>query len=135
MRPKDRPRAYRATYALRTLLEERGIDLVAMQLEVYRKAMESFDSMRGYGEKGDAGVGYLQVCNQAVGTLAKYAFPTMTAIKVESLNDDMNHKVIDAVQVRQTILSDPFAKSAANLAVKPQEATGIPVLVGGKKDE
>lgn len=130
-------RVNRATLTMRKILEERGIDIVEMQMQVYRKAIEAFDNHRGSTEKGDAGPGYLSVANQAVGTLAKYAFPTMTAIKMEDLNNDVNTKVIDAVAVRQTILNDPFAKSAVAAAISTDtnEAKGTPVLSVGKKDD
>lgn len=122
---------------MRKILEERGIDIVEMQMQVYRKAMDAFDNHRGDTEKSDAGPAYLSVANQAIGTLAKYAFPTMTAIKMEDLNNDVNTKVIDAVAVRQTILNDPFAKSAvaAATATDTNESKGLPVLAVGKTND
>lgn len=126
--------AHKMSLTVRTILEERGIDLVDMQLEVYRKAMQAFDSHRGDTEKSDAGPAYLAICNQAIGTMAKYAFPTMTAIKLEDADRAVNDKVIDAVKVRETILNDPFANAAAAKALSNTD-TGLPVLVGGKKEE
>lgn len=125
----------KVSMAMRQILEARGIDLIEMQMQVYRKAMDAFDNERGNGDKSDAGPAYLNVCNTAIGTLAKYAFPTMSAIKLEDLNNNVNTKVIDAVQVRQTILADPFAKSAAQAATTVNaEHNGLPVLSVGKKD-
>jgi hypothetical protein len=112
--------------AMRHLIEERGIDLIQMQLDVYTKAMAAFDSHRGDTDKSDAGPAYLSVCNQAIGTLAKYTFPTMTAIKFEDLNNQVNDKVIDAVAVRDKILNDPFAKNAVNAS--KTESIGVTLL-------
>lgn len=112
--------------AMRHILEERGIDLVKMQIDVYTKAMDAFDNHRGENEKSDAGPAYLGICNQAIATLARYAYPTMSAIKIEDLDNAVNDKVIDAVAIRQKILSDPFAK---NVVVASQvEQIGLPVL-------
>ncbi len=116
----------KSSLAVRHILDERGIDLVNLQIAVYTKAMDAFDRMRGLGEKGDSGPGYLSVCNQAIGTLAKYAYPTMSAIKLEDLNNSVNDKVIDAVTIRQRILNDPFAK---NVVVASEVVSiGLPVL-------
>lgn len=112
--------------AMRHILEERGIDLVKMQIDVYTKAMDAFDNHRGENEKSDAGPAYLGICNQAIATLARYAYPTMSAIKIEDLDNAVNDKVIDAVAIRQKILSDPFAK---NVVVASQvEQIGLPIL-------
>ncbi len=116
----------KASLALRHILEERGIDLVRLQIEVYTKAMNAFDKERGLGEKGDSGPAYLGVCNQAIATLARYTYPTMSAIKLEDLNNAINDKVIDAVTVRQRILNDPFAKNA--VVASEVLSIGLPIL-------
>lgn len=128
----------KASLTMRHELERRGIDIVEMQLEVYRKAIAAFDNERGCsdgGEQGpkDTGAGYLSVANQAIATLARYSYPTMTAIKIEEADREVNEKVIDAVKVREAILNDPFAASVAKKAVSTAD-TGLPVLVGGKKE-
>jgi hypothetical protein len=119
---------------MRFLLEQRGIDLVEMQLQIYRKAIDAFDNGRGQNDKSDAGPQYLAVANTAVATLARYSYPTMTAIKIEDLDNDINKKVIDATEVRKAILNDPFSKSIADAATVPQEI-GLPVLSPGKKND
>lgn len=136
----------KTSLTLRAEMEKRGIDLLDMQLEVYRKAMASFDNRRGCsdGYEGDAdtppsppkdtGAQYLAICNQAIGTLARYSFPTMSAIKIEEADREVNNKVIDAVKVRETILNDPFAANVAHKATTNTD-TGLPVLIGGKKEE
>lgn len=121
---KTRP--HKLSMAMRAILDARGIDLVKMQIDVYTKAMAAFDSHRGDNEKSDAGSSYLGICNQAISTLAKYAYPTMTAIKLEDLDNSVNDKIIDAVAIRQRILNDPFAKNA--IAAINSEQIGLPVL-------
>lgn len=123
----------KVSLAMRHILEERGVDIVAMQIEVYTKAMHAFDNHRGDNEKSDAGSQYLSVCNTAIATLAKYAFPTMTAIKIEDLSAAENTQALDAVAIRQRILNDPFAKNVANAS--KLEPVGVPILAIGKKDD
>ncbi len=115
-------------------LQERGIDVLQMQMDIYNRAIQAYDQMRGYGEKGDAGVGYLSVANQAVATLAKYSYPTMTAIKIDDINQTVADKVIDAAIVRDKILNDPVLANAVN-ATKPTANEALPLLVKGKSDE
>jgi len=125
----------RSTLAMRFLLEERGIDLIEMQMAVYRKAMDSYDSQRGLTEKNDPGAAYLGVANQAVATLVRYAFPTLTNIKPVSESDEVSRKILDASEVRRLVLDDPFAKSVVAAVLTPQD-TGLPVLtIGIKKNE
>jgi len=135
----------KTSLTLRSELERRGIDLLEMQLEVFRKAMDAFDSRRGCtdGHPGDednppiapkdTGPQYLSVANSAIATLARYSFPTMTAIKLEDADRAVNEKVIDATKVRETILSDPFANRVAHKATTNTD-TGLPVLVSGNKE-
>src|SRR5690606_17218747 len=94
------------------------------------------DSERGCSPGGegfgptDTGFKYLSVANQAVATLARYSYPTMAAVKIESVDEEINKKVIDAVAVRETILNDPFATRV----VKKTEVgvdLGIPILTKG----
>lgn len=110
-------------------LRERNIDIVEMQMQVYNKAMKAFDDMRGYGEKGDAGVGYLSVCNQAIATIAKYSYPTMTAIKIDDINSQVAEKVIDAAIIRDGILNDPILAKAVNMT-KEKAHESVPILEG-----
>lgn len=128
----------KTSLTLRSELEKRGIDLLEMQMAVYRKAMDAYDNERGCGdgEQGpkDTGAAYLGICNQAVATLARYCYPTMSAVKIENMDREVNDKVIDAVKVRETILNDPFAVQIAHKATSSTD-TGLPVLVGGKKEE
>lgn len=105
----------KASLIMRNELKARGIDLIEMQMKIYQKAIDAYDHERGCSEGGegfgpaDTGFRYLAVANQAVATLAKYSFPTMAAVKIENIDTQMTEKVIDAVEVRNTILNDPFA--------------------------
>lgn len=131
---------HRMSLTIRAELERRGIDLLEMQMVVYQKAMKAFDEEKGCSDGGegfgptDTGADYLKICNQAIGTLAKYAYPTMTAIKLEDADSEIRDKVIDAVKVRETILNDPFAARAAVKATTNTD-TGLPILFAGKKEE
>lgn len=116
------------------LLRERNIDIVEMQMNVYNKAMKAFDDMRGFGEKGDAGVGYLSVCNQAIATIAKYSYPTMTAIKIDDINSQVAEKVIDAAIIRDKILNDPILANAVNMT-KEKAHESLPILEGKPLDD
>ena len=139
----------KASLAMRSELERRGIDIVEMQLQVYKKAMHKFDAILSEPDFEDienpdgstrrektfkeSGVGYLSVCNQAVATLARYSYPTMAAIQIQDADREVNDKVLDAVAIRETILNDPFS---ANVAHKTTiEDDSLPILSAGKKDE
>lgn len=124
----------KSSLIMRHHLEQKGIDLVELQMQVFKKAMDAFDNQRGYGEKSDAGPHYLAVCNTAIATLAKYAFPSMTAIKLEEADKSVNEKIINATEVRNTILKDPFAKNAVNAITNDPELMGLPVLSKGAND-
>lgn len=121
----------KSSLIMRHYLEQKGVDLVELQLQVFKKAMDAFDSGRGENEKSDAGPAYLSVCNTALATLARYAFPTMTAIKLEDADKTINDKIIDATAVRETILKDPFSKNAVSLTKQDPEILGLPVLTKG----
>lgn len=129
---------HKLSMTVRTELERRGIDLVQMQMSIFEKAMNAYDIGRGCSEGGegfgptDTGAYYLRVANQAVATLAKYAYPTMTAIRIEEADQRVADKVIDATKVRETILNDPFA-ARASAAISNNADTGLPVLTEGKK--
>lgn len=127
----------KASLTMRRELEARGIDIVEMQMAVYEKAMNAYDNERGCQDGGetfgptDTGFKYLAVANQAVATLARYAYPTMSAVKIENIDNDINDKVIDAVEVRNTILNDPFANRVAK-KTEMNVDTGLPVLTIGE---
>lgn len=126
----------KASLTMRRELEARGIDLIEMQMAIYRKAMDAYDHERGCSDGGegfgptDTGHKYLAVANQAVGNLARYSYPTMSAVKIENIDNEINNKVIDAVEVRNTILNDPFAHRVAKVAEMNTD-TGLPVLTIG----
>lgn len=130
----------KTSLTLRSELERRGIDLLEMQLAIYNKAIKAFDDERGCSDGGegygpsDTGSSYLSVANTAVATLARYCYPTMSAVKIENMDKEVNEKVIDATEVRAKILADPFAAQVAHKATTSTD-TGLPILVGGKKEE
>lgn len=135
---------------MRTELERRGIDIIAMQQEVYRRAISKIDEIRSLPEFEEvededgnitkkrvfkeSEAPYLNICNQAIATFAKYSYPTMAAVQVQNMDKEVNEKVIDATEVRAKILADPFASQVAHKATTNTD-TGLPILVGGKKEE
>lgn len=131
----------KASKVLRHELEARGIDIIEMQMAVYNKAMAAYDSGKGCSDGGegfgptDVGFRYLDVCNRAISTLASYCYPKMTAIAIEDLRgNDENTKPIDAREVREKILNDPFSRRIAVQATTNTD-TGLPVLSAGKIDD
>lgn len=122
-------------------LEERGIDLIAMQMEIYSKAMSAFDREKGCQDGGDGygpsdvGFKYLEICNNAVKTMMSHCYPKMTAIAIDDLREKEDHLTLDASKVRDTILNDPFAVRAAKRVTMSADI-GLPDLpIGEKKDE
>ena len=114
----------KTSLTLRSELEKRGIDLLEMQLAIYNKAMSAFDERRGCtdGYEGDednppsapkdTGAAYLAVANQAVGTLARYCYPTMSAVKVESSMFE-ERSVMKTMEAIEIIKNDPFAANVS----------------------
>ena len=111
------------------VLKERNIDIVEMQMAIYNRAIVAYDNFRGESDKSSSGSAYLSVANQAVATLAKYSYPTMTAIKIDDINKVVAEKVIDAAIVRDTILNDPILNRAV-AASKPTASEALPLLSG-----
>ena len=134
--------AMKSSLTMRKDLESRGIDLIAMQMEIYQKAITAFDREKGCSEGGegygpsDVGFKYLEVANNAVKTLISHCYPKMTAVAIDDLREDeVNRTPISATVVRDTILNDPFAVRAAKRAVATADI-GDPILpIGGKKDD
>lgn len=111
------------------VLRERNIDIVEMQMAVYNRAIKAYDEFRGETDKASSGASYLSAANQAIATLARYSYPTMTAIKVESLDQVIADKVIDAAVIREKILNDPILNKAV-AASKPTASEALPLLDG-----
>lgn len=85
-------------------------DLIKMNVDAYK-------SMRGYSERQDQGSAYLANAVRAVATkkdtylaLAKFKYPTLTAIGIKDLNDGNSEKApLSTHQAIDIIKSDFFA--------------------------
>lgn len=103
---------------------------------LYEKNIDAFNSFRGWSEKGDTGAAYLSNAIKAKSEkmalwlkLSSYIYPTLAAIGVDDIRKEENKvtdRIVSAIEVRQAILSDPFAMQV------PENA---PILAGGIKTE
>lgn len=127
--------ANKASMIIRNDFDKYGTNPAEMLMEVYSKAMQAFDSGRGYGEKSDAGAAYLSTALGAATTLAKHYYPTMSAVKIEDVTDKktVGDKPIDAQVAINIVQSDPFLKSIANKAKATDSL--FQILPTGNKDE
>lgn len=81
------------------------------------EAFSAYKSMRGYGEKNDAGTQYLASAIKAVSdqaaiakTLAGFKHPTLSAVAVKDMTDNQANKApMTTAQAVETLKSDPFA--------------------------
>lgn len=87
--------------------------------ELIKLNVDAFKSMRGYSQNGDQGSAYLANAVRAVSTkkdtyltLAKFKYPTLTAIGVKDLTESNEEKkpmtTADAIEV---LRRDPFCSS------------------------
>lgn len=109
MRGPKKGAVYKLNANMRYEVERRGLDLIGMQMDVYNKAMKAFDDLRGYGDKGDAGTGYLSIANSAVQKLISHSYPTFKSVELLDGTKEHENITIDAHRIRETILNDPFA--------------------------
>lgn len=85
--------------------------------DLKNEALAAYKSMRGYGEKNDAGTQYLASAIKAVSdqaaiakTLAGFKHPTLSAVAVKDVTDSNTSKApMTTSQAIETLKSDPFA--------------------------
>lgn len=83
----------------------KGLDPIDMLYEVYFIARD-----RGLAAADESAGSFLSVAGKAAADLAKYIYPTMAAIKMETVNKSENAmSVKEAIKV---VMADPFTKSA-----------------------
>lgn len=119
-------RSYLAIHKLEAL----GLDPIDEMLktineldELAKVSLQAYESKRGWSEKGDAGPAYLgnairaKAEKMAVYTkLSGYIYPTLSAVGIKDIRkeeDQITSRVVSAIEVRQTILNDPFAMNGA----------------------
>ena len=139
-RPKNLPNK-RSLLAV-TDLDRLGCNPIERLVELAEMNVKAFKEFRGYGEKGDAGVGYLSNATRIYIELAKFKHPTLSAIAVKDMTDDSETKQpMTTKQAIQTLAADPFApqalKDIANEDVIDAMSSKIdkPFLPSGNKDE
>lgn len=120
-------------------IERLGINPIEMLAEVYRESMGAYRSLRGYGERGDAGPHYLAVAGKAAVDLAKFKHPTLSAMALKDLDSsDAQKDPLSTQQAIDIIKADPFApkelKEIPTERVVQSMTTGIhaPFLPSGK---
>lgn len=133
-------------------LERIGFNPIEALVQAHRElddlkaeAFKAYKSMRGYGEKNDAGVGYLSNAIRAVteqgniaDKIARYKHPQLAAIAVKDLSFDSNQKApISTQQAIDIIKNDPFApKDIPTSQILDAAKSGIhaPFLPSGVKN-
>lgn len=85
--------------------------------ELIKMNIDAFKAMRGYSDRQDQGSAYLANAVRAVATkkdtyltLAKFKYPTLTAIGIKDLSDDSNSKKpLTTAEAIEVLKRDPFA--------------------------
>jgi hypothetical protein len=96
-------------------LDKRGIEPIDYLLEVYREAMQAYQSGRGYTDKGDAGPAYLANALNAAKTLASYKYPTLSAMAIKDITELDKAEASKPMTTKEAIKimqADPFAPPA-----------------------
>ena len=96
----------------RAEMNRKGINAIDLLFEVYTLARDGYLQGRGLGDKSDTGSAYLAVAGNAASTLARYAYPTMSAIAVTDNTQGGNGKAMDVIEAKKVLESDPFAQAA-----------------------
>lgn len=121
-------------------MDELGIEPIEMLMEVYRESMESYRKQRGYGEKSDAGVGYLGNALGAASKLASFRYPTLTAMAIKDmreLEDAAKATPMTTKEAIEIIKADPFnaPKGLIKDLEKPVNKDSLPLPIGVKDDK
>lgn len=130
----------RKSLTIRNELDAMGLSPAILLLEIYQRAVEAYDTGRGFGPEFDPGPQYLAVAEKSANALARYYYPTMSAVKVET-SAKLSEAPMSAAKSRAAIMADPFAektKKIANIATQPQviqEMTAPSILPTGNKNE
>lgn len=106
----------KASLVARDEMIRRGVDPIAMLVEVYNKSMKAFDEGRGNGEKVDSGSSYLSTAGAAAKTLMEYFAPKLSAVAVHISGSEDDAKNQTPVDARSVVLNDPFFKHSARVA-------------------
>ena len=91
-------------------IERLGINALENLLETRQMALDAYKQMRGYSEKGDAGVGYLGIVMRADLEILALKYAKMSAIAFKDLTDRSEERQpLTTAQAIDAIKSDPFS--------------------------
>lgn len=116
--------------------------------ELKEEALKAYKSMRGYGEKNDAGTQYLASAIKAVSdqasiahNLAKFKHPTLSAIAVKEISDGTSERQpLNTAQAIDILKADYFAPKelketpTENIVEAMKSTINAPFLPSGKSD-
>ena len=91
-------------------LERLGVEALDNLLETRKLALEAFKSMRGYSDKGDAGVGYLGLVMRADIEICQLKYAKLSALAISDMRDDSKEsKPLSTKEAVEIIKNDPFS--------------------------
>lgn len=92
-------------------LDRLGVNPIEKLVELAEMNVKAFKEFRGYGDKGDAGVGYLSNATRIYIELAKFKHPTLSAVAIKDIRDDdekaQSLTTLDAVKIVQNDVLAP----------------------------
>ena len=88
----------------------KGLDPIDMLYEIYFISRD-----RSLEVKDDVAASYLSVAGKAAADIAKYIYPTLSAVKFEEVKG--SEKAMEIKQAMQVIMEDPFTKAALSAMV------------------
>ena len=110
-RPQQRRRGsdYRSLMAS-SELERLGINPIEKLHELAQMNIDAFKSGRGWSEKGDSGPAYLANAIRAYLEMAKFKYPTLSAVAIKDLGSGENTKApMTTARAIEALKADPFA--------------------------
>lgn len=91
-------------------LDRLGCNPIERLIEIAEMNITAFKSMRGYGEKGDAGPQYLANATRAYIELAKFKHPTLSAVAIKDIGaDNAQRAPLTTAEAIDVLKADPFA--------------------------
>jgi hypothetical protein len=104
--------------SLRQDADALGLNPLEKLLYIHDKALDAFEKGRGYGDKSDAGTGYLSIAAQVMVKIAHLYYPSFVGIKAQTESESgLPKEPVDSAKALLAVLNDPFARRAANVAI------------------
>jgi hypothetical protein len=109
--------------------------------DVVKKNIESYEKMRGYSDKSDAGSQYLSNALRGLNdkasiymNLSKFKYPTLSAVAIKDYSDDDSPlKPVNTEEAIKIIKSDPFNIKNEDIVNSMKEIRNIEFLPEGNK--